>query len=186
MMELVTVFAIAVALAMDCFAVSLAAGMVIKERRLFSATIMGIFFGTFQAVMAITGWAAGIRIAEITGFIDHWIAFVILAIVGGKMIFEGLHGEEYPDRNYLSVSLLLILSIATSIDSFGVGLSLALLSISILSAAAIIGCISYIFSFSGVMLGSRLSAWFGSPVEIAGGLLLILIGFRILFEHLGS
>jgi putative Mn2+ efflux pump MntP len=182
-METLTVLIIAIALAMDCFAVSLAAGTVIKERRLFSAAVMGIFFGTFQSAMALIGWAAGTWIAATIGFIDHWVAFIILAIIGVKMVYEGFKGEEAPARNYLSVTILLILSIATSLDSLGVGLSLALLSTGIAQAAAIIGLISLILSFSGVMLGSRLPARFGSPVEIAGGFVLIIIGIRILIEH---
>lgn len=185
-METLTVLVIAIALAMDCFAVSLAAGTVIKERRLFSAAVMGIFFGTFQSAMALIGWAAGTWIAATIGFIDHWVAFVILAVIGAKMVYEGFKGEEAPDRNYLSVPILLILSIVTSIDSLGVGLSFALLSTGIVQAIAIIGLISLIFSFAGVMLGSRLAARFGSPVEIAGGIVLIVIGIRILIEHIGA
>ncbi len=100
-------------------------------------------------------------------------------------MYEGFMGEEVPERNYLTVSTLLILSIATSIDALGVGLSFALLSTGIAAAAAIIGIISFIFSFAGVMVGSRLAARFGSPVEIAGGIVLVIIGIRILFEHLG-
>jgi len=183
-METLTVLIIAVALAMDCFAVSLAAGTVIKERRIFTSAVMGIFFGIFQMIMALLGWAAGSSIAVTIGFIDHWIAFIVLVVIGGKMIYEGSMGEEAPERNYLTVSTLFILSIATSIDSFGVGLSFAVLSTGIASAAAIIGIISFIFSFAGVMAGSRLAARFGSPVEIAGGIVLVIIGIRILFEHI--
>lgn len=184
-METLTVLFIAVALAMDCFAVSLAAGTVTRERRLYTAAVMGIFFGVFQSAMAATGWAAGTWIASMIGFIDHWIAFVILVLIGGKMIYEGLRGEEAHDTNYLTLTTLLILSVATSIDSLGVGLSFALLSTGIAWAAVIIGITSFLFSFTGVMAGSRLAARFGSPVEIAGGLVLIFIGIRILFEHLG-
>ena len=184
-METLTVLIIAVALAMDCFAVSLAAGTVTKERRIFTSAVLGIFFGISQMIMAIAGWAAGISIASTIGFIDHWIAFIILVIIGGKMMYEGFMGEEVPERNYLAVSTLLILSIATSIDALGVGLSFAVLSTGIAAAAAIIGIISFIFSFAGVMVGSRLAARFGSPVEIAGGIVLVIIGIRILFEHLG-
>jgi putative Mn2+ efflux pump MntP len=184
-METLTVFIIAVALAMDCFAVSLAAGTVIKERRIFTSAVMGIFFGIFQMIMALLGWAAGNSIASMIGFFDHWIAFIILVVIGGKMMYEGFMGEEPPERNYLTVSTLFILAIATSIDSFGVGLSFAMISTGIASSAAIIGIISFIFSFTGVMVGSRLAARFGRPVEIAGGIVLVIIGIRILFEHLG-
>jgi len=184
-METLTVLIVAVALAMDCFAVSLAAGTVTKERRIFTSAVLGIFFGGFQMIMAIAGWAAGSSIASTIGYIDHWIAFIILVVIGGKMMYEGIKGEEVHERNYLAVSTLFILSIATSIDSFGVGLSFALLSTGIVSAAAIIGIISFISSFAGVMFGSRLAARFGRPVEIAGGIVLVIIGIRILFEHIG-
>jgi len=185
LMEILTVLLIAFALAMDCFAVSLAAGTVTKERRLFTSVAMGIFFGFFQMVMALLGWAAGSSLASIIGFVDHWIAFILLVVIGARMIYEGFHGEEAAQRNYLNVTTLVILSLATSMDAFGVGLSLALLSTSIASAAVIIGITSFIFSFAGVMLGSRLAAQFGRPVEVAGGIVLVLIGVRILIEHLG-
>jgi putative Mn2+ efflux pump MntP len=169
---------------MDCFAVSLAAGTVIKERRLLTAAVMGFFFGFFQTAMAIIGWAAGSWIATMIGFIDHWIAFAILVIIGGKMIIEGFRDDDEPGSFSLAIPTLLVLSVATSIDSLGVGLSFALLSTGIVSAAAIIGIVSFMVSFAGVMFGSRLAVRFGRPVEIAGGIVLIIIGIRILFEHL--
>mgnify|MGYP001767142151 FL=1 len=185
-MEILTVAIIAIALAFDCFAVSLGAGTVIKERRILSAAVMGLFFGGFQMGMALAGWAAGSWIASMIGFIDHWIAFCILAVIGVKMMYEGFIGEETPDRNYLNLTTLIILAIATSIDSLGVGLSFALLSTGIVLPALIIGITSFIFSFLGVLLGSRLAAHFGRPVEIAGGIVLVGIGIRILAGHLAS
>jgi putative Mn2+ efflux pump MntP len=185
-METLTVLFIAIALAMDCFAVSLAAGTVTKEQKLFTAVVMASFFGIFQSAMAVLGWAAGSWIATVIGFIDHWIAFIILVAIGGKMIYEGFMGEEAPDRQYLTLTTLFVLSVATSMDSFGVGLSFALLSTGIALAAVIIGIISFLFSFAGVMIGSRLAARFGSPVEIAGGIVLLIIGIRILLEHPGT
>jgi putative Mn2+ efflux pump MntP len=183
-MEILTVLVVAIALAMDCFAVSLAAGTVIKERRIFTAAVMGLFFGTFQMGMAIAGWAAGSWIASMFSFIDHWIAFCILTVIGVKMMYEGFEGEESPERNYLNITILIILAIATSIDSLGVGLSFALLSTGIVFAALVIGITSFVCSFWGVILGSRLSARFGRPIEIAGGLVLVGIGIRILVGHL--
>jgi putative Mn2+ efflux pump MntP len=185
MMEPLTVLVIALALAMDCFAVSLAAGTVTKEKRVLTAAVMGIFFGFFQTAMAVIGWAAGTWIASMIGFVDHWIAFVILVIIGGKMIIEGLRSDDKKTGSFsLAIPTLLILSVATSIDSLGVGLSFALLSTGIIYAAAVIGIVSFIVSFAGVMFGSRLAVRFGHPVEIGGGIVLIIIGIRILFEHL--
>lgn len=184
-MEILATLLIATALAMDCFAVSLAAGTVIRERKFVTALVLSLFFGLFQSGMALAGWEAGVWIAEAIGSIDHWIAFVILAVIGGKMVHEGLQGEEVPDRDYLALPVILILSVATSIDSLGVGLSLALISTGIARTVVIIGGASLLLSFAGVMLGSRLAARFGRPAEVGGGIILILIGTRILLAHLG-
>lgn len=185
-MDPVTLLVIAFALAMDCFAVSLAAGTVSGSRLFGTAVVLPLFFGAFQSGMALLGWAAGSWLATALGFIDHWIAFLILGAIGVKMMYEGYRGEESRERNYLSLGTILVLSVATSMDSLGVGVSLALLSTGIGAAVILIGLVSAAFSFAGVMLGSSLASWWGRPVEIAGGLVLIIIGFRILMEHILS
>lgn len=183
-MDSFLILLVAIGLAMDCFAVSLAAGTKILEGKIRAALIIGIAFGGFQAAMAILGWAAGTRVEPMIASFDHWVAFLVLSLVGGKMIYEGIYGEEDDKRTYLSPGTLLMLSFATSIDSLGVGLSLALVSTGILVPSFIIGMVSLVFSFSGVMVGGRLASRFGKPVEIAGGIILLIIGVRILANHL--
>lgn len=182
-MDTGTLLVIAVALAMDCFAVSLAAGTVSGSRLFPAAAVLPLSFGAFQSGMAILGWAAGSWLVPVFGFIDHWIAFLVLTLIGAKMVYEGYRGEEPRERDYLSPATLLALSIATSMDSLGVGLSLALLSSGIGEAALLIGLVSAVFSFAGVMLGCSLASKWGGKVEIAGGFILIIIGARILMEH---
>jgi len=175
---------VAIGLAMDCFAVSLAAGTRILNRRIRAGLIIGAAFGGFQAAMALLGWTAGTRVEPLIASFDHWVAFLILSLVGGKMIYEGISGEEDKERDYLAPGILLMLSFATSIDSLGVGLSLSLLSTGILLPSLIIGVVSLAFSFSGVMAGGRLASRYGKPVEVAGGIILVIIGLRILTNHL--
>ena len=146
---------------------------------------MALFFGIFQSGMLITGWIAGISFYEFISGFDHWIAFLILALIGGKMILEGFEEEkEKSPGYYTTLPMLLVLSIATSIDSLGVGLSFALLNTGILVSAAVIGVVSFIFSYAGVTFGSGLAGVLGKKVEIIGGVILILIGVQILLGHL--
>jgi putative Mn2+ efflux pump MntP len=185
-MELSLVLLTGIGLAMDCFAVSLAAGTTITQGKTKAALIIAACFGGFQAMMALIGWLAGTWLAPVIASFDHWAAFIILSVIGGKMIIEGFSGGEERQNDYLALPVLLLLSVATSIDSLGIGLSLAFISSGILIEAAIIGLISLLISFTGVMIGGRLAFRFGRMVEIAGGVLLILIGIRILLTHLSG
>jgi putative Mn2+ efflux pump MntP len=185
-MDFFLVMLIAIGLAMDCFAVSIAAGTSITSSKQKLALIMALFFGLFQSGMLILGWVAGISFYELISGFDHWIAFLILALIGGKMILEGMKEEkEKSPGQYARIPVLLVLSVATSIDSLGVGLSFALLNTGILISAAVIGAVSFIFSYAGVSFGSRLGGILGNKVEVIGGVILIIIGVQILFEHLG-
>jgi putative Mn2+ efflux pump MntP len=183
-MDLLTILLIAVALALDCFAVSLAAGTTVAAGKIRAALIMAIVFGLFQAGMTVTGWAAGIFLSVFIASFDHWIAFLILSIIGIHMIHEGIGSDTNGMKDYLSPMILLFLAVATSLDSLGVGLSFAILSNPILLPAFIIGFVSSLFSFTGLMIGSRITERFGRHVEIAGGIVLILIGIRILVGQL--
>jgi putative Mn2+ efflux pump MntP len=182
-MELFTVFAIAVILALDCFAVSLAAGASQVSGKLRLAITLAIPFGLAQFAMTIAGWAAGAQtVSFISGF-DHWVAFLILAFIGGKMIYEGYWGEEERIVIY-NASTILILSVATSVDALGAGLSLAFLQANIWFSSMIIGITSFLFALAGVLLGKRLGQHFGRRMEIAGGIILLMIGIRIVVEHM--
>ena len=183
--EYLTVSLIAVGLAMDCFAVSLCKGLATKGERAKTALIMAFSFGVFQAVMPLVGFAAGIYLLDDISGYDHWIAFGLLGAVGSKMLWESFRGEKTESFNSLGLRELLILSVATSIDALAVGLSLAFLNMPILFAAVIIGVVSFLFSLTGFFLGKKAGERFGGYAEIAGGLILIGIGVKILSEHLG-
>ena len=186
-MELSSILLMALGLAMDAFAVSLAAagsGRAAGGRAQFR---LSFHFGLFQFFMPVIGWYIGARLAGALAAVDHWIAFGLLAIVGGRMILSGSRGD--PDspvpRGDPSRGLSLVaLSVATSIDALAVGFSLALLHVNIWYPAAVIGVVTAALSFAGVRLGIRLGRVFGRGMEITGGVLLLFLGVRILVEHL--
>jgi len=184
-MDWITLIGIAVALAMDAFAVALGAGMTLSPlsgRHLFR---LGFHFGLFQALMPIVGWLAGLTIQSRIAAWDHWIAFGLLGFVGGKMIWEAFReeGEEASTDPTRGLTLV-ILSIATSIDALAVGLSLAMLGVSIWVPALVIGVVAAAFTVAGMLLGRRLGVLWGRRVEIFGGLVLCGIGIKILIEHM--
>jgi putative Mn2+ efflux pump MntP len=183
-MDLLTPALIGIGLSMDCFAVSLAIGTTTKTRLIYAAAIIALCFGAFQAGMTVIGWAAGLSLIRLISAYDHWIAFVLLAIVGGKMIREGVRGDndEAPLEGIRIVPLI-VLSVATSIDALVVGVSFGVLQTAVLIPAIIIGIVCFGISFAGVMMGERLETFLGNKMEIFGGIILILIGLRILYEH---
>ncbi len=188
-MSFVLVVGIAVALAMDCFAVSLGLGAGKKGLSMRQAFRMAIFFGGFQFIMPILGWLAGARILALIRGFDHWIAFGLLAVVGGHMIYESFElseeeKEARPDQT--RGTRLLVLSVATSIDSLGVGLSMGVIETSIVYPAAVIGLTSFAMTVLGAKLGPVVGKVAGKRAELVGGLILIAIGIKILVEHLGA
>ncbi|UCH32395.1 MAG: manganese efflux pump, partial [Candidatus Bathyarchaeota archaeon] len=181
----ITIVFVAFALAMDSFSVSLTNGLATKMFKVGDALKIGIFFGAFQAIMPVIGWFAGIYVHDlITGF-DHWIAFGLLAFIGCRMIYESVMAESKKLLDSPSVVLLIALSVATSIDALAVGLSFSFLQIPIITPAIIIGIIAFLLSFLGVYLGVRLGHFLQNKVGVLGGLILMVIGIRILVEHLG-
>jgi len=184
-LDIFTLLGVSLALAVDAFAVALAAGAVLDpfvERRWFR---LGFHFGLFQALMPVLGWLAGRGLQQWISAYDHWIAFGLLSLVGGKMIYEALKGEENntisdPSRGWT----LVMLSIATSIDALAVGFSLALLGVDIWFPALIIGITAAVLTVAGMCLGQKVGALWGRRVEIAGGIVLFIIGIKILAEHL--
>jgi manganese efflux pump family protein len=185
-MEAVTVILIAVGLAMDAFAVSVVSGCVYKELKIAHALRMAFFFGAFQAFMPLIGYAAGQTVADYITHIDHWVAFGLLAAIGGKMIVEGMKFEqvEKTAKDPSSLMVVLVLSVATSIDALAVGVTLSLVTQSIFAAVTAIGVITFVLSYAGVEFGRRTRHFVENKIEIAGGLILIAIGLKILIAHL--
>jgi putative Mn2+ efflux pump MntP len=184
-MKLGTILFIAIGLAMDAFAVSVVTGSVYKDFKVRHALRMALFFGGFQAVMPVIGFLAGLGLVNYIAPYDHWVAFALLFFVGGKMIYESFRIEAAErDRNPANLSILLLLSFATSIDALAVGMTLSLLRAPIALAVTIIGLVTFGLSYGGVYLGKRFGHFFESKVEIVGGLILIAIGVKIVAEHL--
>ena len=184
-MDWITLIGIAVALAMDAFAVALGAGLTLSSmngRHLFR---LGFHFGLFQALMPIVGWLAGMTVQQWIAAYDHWIAFGLLGFVGGKMIWEAFReeGEEAAATDPTRGMTLVMLSIATSIDALAVGLSLAMLGVSIWVPSLVIGVVAGAFTVAGMLLGRRLGVSWERKVEAFGGLVLCGIGIKILVEH---
>ncbi len=170
---------------MDAFAVSITSGITINNFKISNAVTIALFFGAFQAGMPIIGWFGGVNTRALISGVDHWIAFVLLSLVGGKMIFEStMRGPDESELDPLNILVLLLLAIATSIDALAVGLSLSFLKIAIVTPALIIGATTFSLSFLGVFLGNISGHLFENKIEIVGGLILIGIGVKILVEHL--
>ena len=184
-MDIISIVLIAVGLAMDAFAVSITSGITIKSLRINNAFKIAIFFGLFQAVMPIIGWLAGLSLRDYISAVDHWIAFGLLSFIGCKMIYESITVQSSEKEiNPLNVYVLLVLSVATSIDALAVGVSFAFLKVSIVTPVIIIGTVTFFLSYLGVYIGDRIGHFFENKIEIAGGLLLIGIGIKILVEGL--
>jgi len=184
-MDAVTLIGLALALAMDAFAVALGTGTVLARltgRHLFR---LGFHFGLFQALMPVIGWLAGQSVIQWVEAWDHWIAFGLLGLIGGRMIFEACSDGEKPgDRDPTRGMSLIMLSIATSIDALAVGFSLSVIGVSIWMPALVIGLVAGTLTVAGMLLGDRIGSRWGSLVEILGGLVLIAIGIKVLAEHL--
>lgn len=184
-MDAITLSGLALALAMDAFAVALGTGAVLTSltgRHLFR---LGFHFGLFQALMPVIGWLAGQTIIQWVSAWDHWIAFSLLALIGGRMIHEACSDEEQPDGRDPTKGLsLVLLSIATSIDALAVGFSLSVIGVSIWIPSLVIGMVAGVLTVTGMLLGARIGDRWGARVEIFGGGILICIGLKILAEHL--
>ncbi len=189
-MGIVELFLIAVGLSMDAFAVSVCKGLGMKRINFKVAVVLALFFGGFQALMPVIGWALGSQFLWLISPIDHWIAFILLAIIGGKMLWEAFHDDEddsddSSDANVIDLGEYLMLAIATSIDALAMGISFAALSVNIVAAASFIGVITFVLTLAGVAVGHFFGARYEKPATIVGGVVLILIGLKVLLEHLG-
>ncbi len=176
---------LAVGVSMDALAVAICKGLAIPKLKLRHCLIVGAWFGVFQALMPTIGWFLGSAFAELVYAVDHWIAFVLLAIIGGNMIRESLgKGEEEGCDGSLAAAGMVVLAIATSIDALAVGVTLALLDVQIAAVVLSIGLCTFIISAVGVKIGNVFGVKFKSKAEFLGGAVLILIGLKILLEHL--
>lgn len=185
-MSIIELIFLSIALAMDCFAVSFSAGGLQPELRFKHACIVGFFFGFFQAMMPVIGYFGGEVVVDYISQFDHWIAFLLLLFIGGKMFWEGIHpSQDEKKMDVMKPATLFILSIATSIDALAVGFSFSMLDVSIWFSVLIIGIFSFVFSLCGVYMGKFLSNHIKpSYAEILGGLILIGIGTKILIQHI--
>ena len=189
-MGFLELFLIGVGLSMDAFAVAICQGLSMTRIKWGHALTVGLYFGGFQALMPLLGWVLG---SQFSGYIqqyDHWVAFILLLLIGGNMIREALSGEEDEAEDTatgggLDHKKLFLMAIATSIDALAVGITFAFLKVSILPAVLTIGCITFALSFVGVAVGNRFGTRFQKKAEIAGGTVLVLIGLKILLEHIG-
>ena len=183
-MEWITIFFIALSLAMDAFAVSIANGVSVSHFRKKDALKKGIYFCVFQFLMPLLGWFLGIYVKNSMEVIDHWIAFLLLVLIGGNMIAESFQEEKQKNHNVLTNQNLFLQAVATSIDAFAVGISFAILNVNIVLASAIIGIITCIVCYIGGILGKHLGQFLEKKASIAGGMVLIAVGIKILLEHI--
>lgn len=185
----VELFLIGVGLSMDAFVVSICKGLGMSRLNMRQAAVISLFFGGFQALMPLIGWALGSQLTDFITPIDHWIAFGLLAFVGGKMLWDAFHEDDEDEGvqtdEKLDLKELLMLAIATSIDALAVGITFAFLQVAIVPSITIIGLTTFVISFAGVAVGHFFGARFEKPATIVGGVVLIFIGVKILLEHLG-
>lgn len=189
-MSLTELFVLAIGLSMDAFAVSVCKGLSMKKVTLKNAGIVGIYFGGFQAGMPLIGYFLGLQFKDYIMSVDHWIAFILLGYLGIKMIQEALSkdDDEYEnqdEKDMLSFKNMSVLAIATSIDALAVGITLAFLQVDIVPAVSFIGIITFVLSMIGVKIGNLFGIKYKSKAELAGGIILICMGIKILLEHLG-
>jgi manganese efflux pump family protein len=185
--NLLTQILLSVGLALDCFAVAVAIGASRENRDLLKkALLTALSFGFFQFLMPLLGWLGGRQIREVVSSVDHWIAFSLLAFVGGGAIFESVKKRKEKEKapEIFGLKAIFILSIATSIDAFAVGISFAFLSIPLWSTFILIGAVTVLLTFLGVFFGKSVGARYKQDAEIAGGLVLVLLGVKILIQHL--
>ncbi|MEG1731989.1 MAG: manganese efflux pump MntP family protein [Longicatena sp.] len=184
-MDILSVLFLGIGLSMDAFAVSIAKGMTIKKEELLKyALYLGFFFGLFQGMMPLLGYWIGSYFKSFISSIDHWIAFGLLGIIGINMIQEALHPKEDNKEEQLGLKTILVLAIATSIDALAIGISFAFLQVDIILAVLIIGITTFILSFIAVIIGNKLGGLLEKYAGILGGCILLLLGCKILIEHL--
>ena len=184
-MGILELFVLAIGLSMDAFAVSICKGLSVQKLELKHKLIVGAYFGGFQALMPAIGYLLGSQFEHLIVSIDHWIAFFLLLFIGGNMIKESREDDVDELDDDFGLKTMLLLAVATSIDALAVGVTFAFLRVNIIAAVLFIGCITFTCSTIGVKIGNVFGVKFKSKAELAGGVILILIGTKILLEHLG-
>ncbi len=185
-MGILEIIVIGIGLSMDAFAVSICKGLKMRPYKLNQSLIISLFFGGFQAIMPLLGWLLGKQFEKYITEVDHWIAFGLLVLLGAKMIVESLKkDEEEKEENKFDLLELLLMAVATSIDALAVGITFAFLNVNIWLAIVLIGSLTFIISFAGTFIGFKFGSKFKKGAEITGGVVLILVGIKILLEHLG-
>ncbi len=183
-MTIIELILLAAGLAMDAFAVSICKGLSVRKYSKKQSVIAGLYFGGFQAGMPVIGWLLGKQFENLIKGVDHWIAFVLLALIGANMIRESLKKDDEDLNSSFSPKTMLPLAVATSIDALAVGVTFAFLDVQIAPAVSVIGVITFAFSAAGVKIGNVFGAKYKSKAELAGGIVLVCIGIKILIEHL--
>ncbi len=184
-MDLWELFLIAVGLSMDAFAVSICKGLATKDLKAKHFLIVGAWFGGFQALMPALGFLLGSAFEQYITALDHWIAFILLGLIGGNMIKESLFEDEECTNDSFAFQIMFLMAVATSIDALAVGITFALLpDVNIFAAVSFIGIITFVLSAAGLKIGNTFGAKYKSKAELAGGLILVLMGIKILLEHL--
>lgn len=188
-MSIIELLLIGIGLSMDAFAVAICKGLAMRRINYRHTLIIALSFGGFQALMPFIGWLLGSRFARYITRYDHWIAFLLLLFIGGKMIWDTLHEGDGDDIDFagerLDIKELLLMAVATSIDALAMGITFAFLSVNIGAACGIIGVTTFLISTLGVFIGNRFGAKYKNKASMTGGVILILIGFKVLLEHLG-
>lgn len=184
-MGILEIFLIGVGLSMDAFAVSVCKGLSMKKLDWKKAIIIALYFGVFQALMPVIGYLLGTTFESLVTQIDHWIAFILLGIIGANMIKEALGKESENSNDKVDFKTMIVLAIATSIDALAVGITFAFFKTKLVSSVAIIGVITFVLSLLGVKIGNKFGDKYEKKAEFLGGVILILIGVKILIEHLG-
>ena len=184
-MSLIELFLIAVGLSMDAFAVSVCKGLSVRKAEPRHSLIVGAYFGGFQALMPAIGYVLGRQFESLITSVDHWIAFVLLGIIGGNMIREALKGEQEELDGSFTFKAMLPLAIATSIDALAMGVTFAFLQVQIVPAVLFIGVTTFVLSAIGLKVGNVFGAKYKARAELFGGVVLVLMGIKILLEHLG-
>lgn len=183
-MGILEISLLGIGLAMDAFAVSICKGLSMKKMNWKNAIIIALYFGIFQALMPMIGYFLGTTFESFVTTFDHWIAFILLALIGGNMIKESFDNEDEKKNDKVDFKTMIVLALATSIDALAVGITFAFFDVNLLLAVAIIGIITFIISIFGVKIGNKFGDKYQNKAELIGGIILVILGIKILLEHL--